>query len=180
MPKISTFGVVCLLLALFAFPAAAAEVRDPDQHFFTLNIGDFKADLADARANRKHGVLIMFEQEGCPGCLYMKQNVLNRRDVQDYYRANFVTLSVDIHGAIGVRDFAGREGTEKAYAQNANIRGTPTFVFYDLEGNEVARYFGPVETAQEFMLLGRFVASGAYKTRSFARYKQENPIRKGT
>jgi thioredoxin-related protein len=74
-----------------------------------------------------------------------------------------------------VRDFAHREQTEKAFAQSSKVKGTPTFVFYDLSGNEVARVFGTIETPEEFLLLGQFVASGAYKTRTFAQYKRDKP-----
>ena len=57
------------------------------------------------------------------------------------------------------------------------MKGTPTFVFYDLAGREIVRVLGPTEDPAEFLLLGEFVASGAYKTRSFAQYKTQ--IRKG-
>ena len=168
-----------LLLGLPQLPANAAETRDPAT-FFTLNMGDLAAELAEGRKAGKKALLVMFEQERCPGCLYMKQNVLSRGDVQDYYRRNFVTLSVDIRSAVPLRDLAGREQTEKSFAQSSKVKGTPTFVFYDLAGREITRVLGTVETAAEFLLLGEYVASGAYKTRSFAQYKLDNPDRKGS
>ena len=77
-----------LLLAavLAAGSVAAAESRDPEEHFFSLNTGDLKAELAEARSAGKSAILVMFEQDGCPGCLYMKRNVLNRVNVQKFYR----------------------------------------------------------------------------------------------
>jgi len=114
----------------------------------------------------------MFEQEGCPGCLYMKRSILSRTDVQAFYRERFVNFSVDIHGAVPLRDFAGREVTEKGYAQALRVNATPTFVFFDLEGNEAARVVGPVKDAAEFLLLGEFVSSGAYRSTKFAEFKQ--------
>jgi thioredoxin-related protein len=168
-----------LLLFLCGLLAAhAADTRDAAS-FFNLNMGDLKTELAEAKADGKKALMVMFEQEGCPGCLYMKRNILNRKDVQDYYRANFANLSLDIWSSVPVRDFANREQTEKAYAQAAKVKGTPTFVFYDLAGNEVVRILGTIETPDEFLLLAQFVASGAYKTRSFAQYKTDQP-RKGS
>jgi len=172
------FGLAALL-ALLPLAASAAEARDAAS-FFNLNMGDLKTDLADARQVGKKAVLVMFEQEGCPGCLYMKRNILNRKDVQDYYRANFTNLSIDIWSSVPVRDFADREHTEKAFAQASKVKGTPTFVFFDLSGNEATRVLGTVETADEFLLLGQFVASGAYKTRTFAQYKRDKPTLKGS
>ncbi|HEX2831357.1 MAG TPA: thioredoxin family protein [Burkholderiales bacterium] len=159
------------LLLLVPLGASAAELRDA-QSFFTLNMGDLKAEAADAKAEKKKAILVMFEQEGCPGCRHMRTQVLNHKEVQDYYRANFANLSLDIWSSVPIRDFAGKEQTEKAFAQATRVKGTPTFVFYDLAGNEISRVFGVVETPEEFLLLGRYISSGAYKTRDFAQFKQ--------
>ncbi len=164
-----------LLLLTFSgsVPAAApdAGTRDAMTLFFDANTGDLKAELADARAAGKKAILFMYEQEGCPACLYMKQNVLNRVDVQNLYHANFASFNIDIHGAIPLKDFSGRDINEKAYAARSKIRATPTFVFHDMDGAEIARVAGSVKV-DEFKLLAEFIASGAYKSRLFAAYKQ--------
>ncbi|MBI4206892.1 MAG: thioredoxin fold domain-containing protein [Betaproteobacteria bacterium] len=160
-----------------ALPAQAAGTRDPEQYFFNPNTGDLKAEMADARNGGKKAILLMFEQEGCPGCIYMKRNVLNRIDVQKFYRDKFLNFSVDIFGAVPIKDFAGRDFTEKSYAQSLHVTGTPTFAFYDLEGNEIVRIVGPVKDAAEFLLLGEFIASGAYKSSKFAEYKSKRKKR---
>ncbi|HYH40525.1 MAG TPA: thioredoxin family protein, partial [Burkholderiales bacterium] len=167
---------LALLLAVTSLYASVATAAQ----FFALNTGDLKAELADARADKRVGILVFFEQEGCPGCRHMKEHILNRRDVQDYYGKNFVSLAIDINGSVPLKDFTGRDSTEKGYAQISKVRGTPTFIFHDLTGNEIVRIFGPLQTPEEFLLLGQFVASGAYKTRTFAQYKLEKPISKGT
>lgn len=169
-----------LPLLLLAFscsvPAAAPDTgtRDAMTHFFDANTGDLKAELADAKASGKKAILFMYEQEGCPACFYMKQNVLNRVDVQNLYRANFASFTIDIHGAVPLKDFSGRDISEKAFAARTKIRATPTFVFHDLGGAEIARVVGSVEV-DEFKLLAEFIASGAYKTRQFAAYKKSPP-----
>jgi thioredoxin-related protein len=171
---------------VLATPAAAATAtatagtRDPYTYFFNLSTGDLKSDLADVKNDGRKALFVMFEQEGCPGCAFMKENVLNRPEVQKFYRDNFVNLSIDIYGSVTITDFSGRSVTEKGYAQAARVRGTPTLVFYDLAGNEVVRLLGAVKDAREFMLLGEFVASGAYKSRKFAEYKQEAQRKKGS
>lgn len=108
----------------------------------------------------------------------MRAQVLNRVDVQDFYRAHFANLTLDIRSSVPLKDFANREQTEKNFALNAKVKGTPTFVFYDLSGNEIARHFGAVNASEEFLLLGQFVVSGAYKTRTFAQYKLEKPAKR--
>jgi len=62
-----------LLLALLPFlsSANATEPSGPNS-FFTLNMGDLKAELGEARTEGKRAVMLFFEQEGCPGCRHMK------------------------------------------------------------------------------------------------------------
>ncbi len=175
--RISSLWLPLLLLAFScSAPAAApdAATRDAMTYFFDANTGDLKAELADAKAAGKKAILFMYEQEGCPACRYMKQNVLNRIDVQNLYHAHFVSFTVDIHGAVPLKDFSGRDISEKAFAARSKIRATPTFVFHDLDGAEIARVGGSVEVG-EFKLLAEFVASGAYKTRQFGAWKQSPP-----
>ena len=167
-------------LALCALPVEAAEPRDAHQYFFNLSIGDLRAEAQDAKKAGKKAIFLMFEQEGCPGCLYMKQHVLSRQDVQKFFRERFVNLSIDIFGAIPIRDFEGRELVEKSYAQALRVGATPTFAFYDLEGAEVVRIVGPIKDAAEFMLLGEFVSSGAYRATRFADYKSARLKKRGT
>lgn len=171
--RLTRLAALGLALFLAAGTALSAETRDPEDHFFNLNSGDLKAEAADAKSAGKKAILVMFEQDGCPGCIYMKQHVLNRVDVQNFYRQRFLNFSVNTFGSVPIRDFTGRDLTEKSYAQAAGIKGTPTFLFYDLSGAEAARIVGPVKSVEDFLLLGEFIASGAYKTRKFADYLQQ-------
>lgn len=174
-------ALAALLLVLPGIALAQSNAtRDAMTHFFDANTGDLKAELADARAANKKAILLMYEQEGCPACLYMKQNVLNRVDVQELYRRHFLSFTIDINGSVPLKDFAGRDITEKAFAIAAKARATPTFAFHDLSGNEIVRITGAVRDVGEFKLLAEFVASGAYRTRQFAEYKQANLNKKGS
>jgi thioredoxin-related protein len=171
--------LILLCAPAWVIAATAADARDPYTHFFNPNTGDIKAELADAKNAGKKAVFLMFEQEGCPGCLHMKHHVLNQPDVQQFYREHFLNFAIDIYGSVPVIDFAGRGLTEKSYAQSLKVKATPTLAFYDLDGSEVLRVVGPVREAGEFLLLGEFVASGAYKTRQFAEFKQARVRKKG-
>ncbi len=179
-PRIARGLLAGVVLCVLAAPALAAEGRDPYQHFFASGTDDLRAELADAKRGGKKALFVMFEQDGCPGCIYMKAHVLNWRDIQKFYRDHFLNFSINIYGAVPLEDFEGRNVTEKSFAQATGIRATPTLMFYDLEGREIVRITGAIRDAGEFMVLGEFVASGAYRKKKFAEFLQEHRRRKGS
>lgn len=165
--------IASLFASLFLSVPLHAEVRDPQSHFFNPKLGDFADELNVARGEGKLGVLIMFEMEDCPFCARMKGSVLNQSEVQDWYRKHFLIFSVDVKGDAPMTDFKGQSTTEKAFALAQRARATPAFMFFDLEGQRVARYDGATRDAAEFMLLGRYVREAAYKRMPFNVYKQQ-------
>lgn len=167
-----TKSLISFLILCFS-SLALAETRDVGL-FFDQNLGDLKAELANAKKEGKKAVLLMFELEDCPFCQRMKRTILNQAEVQDYYRKNFLVFSIDAAGDNPLTDFKGKETTEKAYALATRVRATPVFAFYDLEGNPITRYTGAAKDINEFMLLGKYVSEGAYKNKelSFPKYKQ--------
>ena len=165
------FSVLFLMISL---PLAGAQTRDPGEHFFQETFGDFTEELAIAKEENKKGILIFFEMDECPFCHRMKTTVLNKPEVQDWYRETFRIFSVDIEGDVDITDFAGNSTSQKDFAfKQHRVRATPVIAFFDLEGNRVARFTGATRDAKEFMLLGQFVAEGAYKNSNFTRYKRE-------
>lgn len=169
---------LAFLLLLIVFVAlaslsvkAAEQPRNPSAHFFEQSFGDYQDELQSAVKSGKKGVLIMFVQDDCPFCEKMKATVLNQPTVQDFYRKNFKIFEVDIYASQAVKDFAGREMPQRQFALAHRARLTPTFVFVGPDGKEMARFTGFADQ-QTFMLLGQFVASGAYKTDNFINYKR--------
>jgi thioredoxin-related protein len=163
--------MLTLLLAL-ALPSLSAETRNVDA-FFDQTFGNFAEELETARDEGKSGVLLMFEMDECPFCHRMKTTVLNRAEVQDYFREHFLIFPVDVEGDLEVADFNGNPMTQKELAlKQFRVRATPVFAFFDLDGNLVARYTGATRDPDEFMQLGRYVVDGAYKETTFTRYKR--------
>lgn len=167
MLRKATAVLLVLGAALFS---GAASASDGDA-FFEQSLGDFRAEIHAAQKAGKLGVLLMFEAEGCPYCRKMRQNVLNRQDVQSYFRQRFTAFPVDVLGDVPVTAPDGREMAEKKFAAAMKVRGTPTFVFLGPDGIEMARYAGATRDADEFMLLGRYVADGHYRSQSFDQFR---------
>jgi len=169
-----------VFFAALLFPAfAAAQVtgpaRDPMQHFFAPTLGDLKVELDDAKRAGKRAAFVMCMRDDCPYCERMKKNILSQPGVQDAYRKQFALLAVDTKGAVPITDFAGKPTTEKAFALAQGVRYTPVIVFYGLDGKPLTRVDGEIRSVEEFMLLGEFVASGAYTKMKFAEFKQVAP-----
>jgi len=162
---------IAVCAAALVLAAAAAHGRDAMDHFFHPFLGDLKSELAEARATGKKGVMVMYHFEDCPFCQWMKAHILSREDVQAFYRERFLLVPIDTLGAVRITDFKGREWTEKEFARSIPIRGTPTFIFYGLDGEPLARHVGRISDPAEFTLLGEFVASGAHRDQSFTEYK---------
>ena len=162
-----------LLLAALA-PAGAAEGWE---RFFELSFGDLRAEAAEAHKAGQQGLLLMYHFEECPYCARMKREVLARPEVQAYYRKRFRAIAVDTRGSQEMTGFAGKALPENEFARAAGIRATPTFQFYAPDGTLLVAHAGAIYDPAEFMLLGEYVASGAYRSASFAAYKQSKQKR---
>jgi thioredoxin-related protein len=169
--------ILPVFLAALSCALAPVAVADASG-FFDSSFGDFKAELATAAKDGKRGVLLMFEAEGCPYCRKMKEQVLNRSEVQTYYRKHFAIIGVDMLGSVTVTDFAGRSTTEKNFAREQRVRGTPTFLFVAADGKEMTRYTGATRDVREFMELGRYVVEGHWRKQDFQQFYR-NPQPEG-
>ncbi|QEP45139.1 thioredoxin [Ectothiorhodospiraceae bacterium BW-2] len=164
-----------LLLAVSAVSPLQAEIRDAQSHFFQETFYDFTEELALAQEEGKKGVLLFFEMDECPFCHYMKETILNRSEVQDYFREHFRIFSVDIEGDVEITDFSGAIMKQKEFATKAHrVRATPVTAFFDLEGQLVHRFTGKTSGVEEFLLMGRFVAEQHYKNERFVQFKRRH------
>jgi len=166
------------LLALLPFCMTAiagegGETREPREFFFAQSFGDLPDELEEARKSGKTGLLLYFEQEGCPYCRRMMQTIFNQRSVQDLYREHFVSIAVDIRGDVEFRDVDGITLPSKVFAEHRKIKLTPVISFLDLNGIEIFRKSGMVANPDEFLFMGRYITEGRYTDTVFADYLAE-------
>lgn len=168
--------LLTLILFLGAhFQLAADEIRDPYKFFFAQTLGDYSEELEIAKEEGKKGIFIFFEMDECPFCHYMKNNVLNRKSVQEYFLKDFAAFNLDIEGDIVITDFDGKEITQKEFAgrKHHNVRATPVMMFFDLQGKKIFRYTGKTRGKEEFIWMTDFVRAEHYKTAKFNNYKRQ-------
>ena len=130
---------------------SAAGAAEPWERFFSPFLGDLRAEADDARKAGKQGLVVMYQFQECPYCAQMKRDVLSRRDVQEAYHKRLTAIEIDTRGAQPITGFDGRTLPEKEFARAQGIRGTPTFVFYSLDGRILATSVGTAN-APDFIL----------------------------
>lgn len=184
--------LICFLMLVATSSVRAEELSLPPhtlyengnftETWFLESFLDLREDAEEARAAGK-GLVIIWEQRGCPGC--RKMHLVNFADdeIRSYIQENFVVLQLDLFGAREVTDFDGAVVEERALARKFAIRGTPAFQFYPPsgelgEGNgrdlEIHRFIGYLEP-KPFLAFFKYVKTGAYKTMGFPDYlKKEN------
>jgi thioredoxin-related protein len=159
-----TFAAVVLILAATAARAESWE------RLFPPSFGDLRAELADVKASGRKGLFVMYHFEECPYCRRMKAGVLSRREVQDWYLREFVAVAIDTRGSQPITGLDGKSLPENEYARSLKVNRTPTFDFYGADGALLYRHSGAIYDAGEFLLLGRYVAGGSYRSQSFPDY----------
>ncbi|MBD3671170.1 MAG: thioredoxin fold domain-containing protein [Gammaproteobacteria bacterium] len=166
---------IAFILSSLTLTVYADETRDPYKHFFIQSLGDYTEELQMARDDGKKGIFLFFEMDECPFCHYMKNNVLNRKSVQESFLKDFSPYAIDIEGDVMITTFEGEEMKMKDYAFKVHrVRATPVMAFFDLEGNRIFRFTGKTRGVDEFRQMQEFVAGGHYKDMSFNNYKRKN------
>lgn len=179
MPYQKTILAWIMLIVSLGFHASANAPRDPYQFFFEQMLGDLSEELETAQDDGKKGLFIFFEMDECPFCHRMKKTVLNQPDIQDYFKDNFHSISIDVEGDLEIVDFEGNDTTQKDFSSKNRIRATPVMAFYDLEGKQVVRYTGATSGSEEFRWLAEYYLDGIYKMKDkngrnirFSKYKR--------
>lgn len=163
--------IICVLLLTAQVQATP---RDPYKFFFNETWGNFKEELANARQQGKKGILLFFEMDECPFCHYMKKNVLNQSNVQEYYRQHFLNFSIDIEGDVEMVNLQGKATRQKDFAfKEFRVRATPVIIIIGLDGKQIHRHTGKTSGVGEFMLMGEYIVDGHYKKTSFTRFKRQ-------
>ncbi len=158
-----------------ASPIVQAEtILPPEATIFDETFGDMTDELATVSDEGKKALMIMFETDNCPWCMRMKQTVLNRQRVQDYFKEHFRIITINAEGGAPIVNFEGEDTSETKFSLKLlRVRATPVFAFFDAKGELLTKYTGTTKNADDFMLLGEFVVDDHYKSTKFSKYRRE-------
>lgn len=135
-----------LMLFMFFNLAVSAYANDSTITFLQA---EYEAMFKIAKRENK-AVMLYFHFDGCGACHKMENTAFKDRKVVEFFNKNFVSFDINTRGS-GMK-------TNKLY----NIRLHPTFILYDVAGNEIHRMVG-LFTPEEF-----------YKQASEALFSQKN------
>lgn len=157
--------ILTLLLGLFVATAATAE--PPKQYpFVSYNEG------LQAQKTGGKPMMIYFGRPGCGYCERTNVEGFGHDDLRKNYSAHFVLAYVDTESGARVTLPSGERVTEAELGNRYRVKMTPTFVYLDPAGKEVARLYG-IQQKKDLAALDHYMASGVYKTKSFRQFLAE-------
>jgi len=188
--KMDFTRVASLLVSIFLFSVIATHelsAADNDgvvvgddglfkQEWFIDSFLDLKEDHSEAAADGK-GLMILFEQRGCPYCKELHKVNFAKNEIRKYINKNFNVLQLDMWGSRSVTDFDGKEYEERDLARAWWVTFTPTVVFYskdkspskDGESARLPGYFKPFH----FLSMLEYVHEGKFEDQHFQRFLQD-------
>lgn len=175
-------GLAAALPALAATRAPAARLGDDGLHkqdWFLDSFLEMGPDLEEAAVAGK-GLMVLFEQRGCPYCRELHEVNFARPEIVGYLTARYDVVQLDLWGSREVTDFDGEAMEERRLAGKWLVNFTPTTLLFPPAAAGAASR----EAAEAFRLPGymkpfhylsglEYVAGGHYADQPFQRYLQD-------
>jgi len=147
-----------IALLAWQLPAQAA--------LFERAPSDLQAEVRAAAAEGKQ-LAVFLTLPDCPGCLEMERTVHRNATLEKRFARKFRSVRLDIAQSAAIIDPAGRKVAPGDFAKRLRAVATPSFAFFDGQGNTLYRYTGTLDVGG-LRELGNFVASAAYEAKPFA------------
>lgn len=130
---LTSFATLSLFFAAFG-STYAADVGDRHR---IAEIGDFSR-VAKNIAQRRVPLVLMFSSEHCGFCVRVENEFLIPMQISGDYEDRAVIRKMRLDFGNEVVDFDGRRVDADEFAARYNISVTPTVVFLDHQGNQLA------------------------------------------
>lgn len=150
------------LIFLMSFSLASAQTL-PE----TYNWKPLEEAMELAEQNDKK-VLVYANAVWCTYCKKMEKEVFTQESVQEITNEHFYSVWMDIESDEKLT-FRDQEMTQIQFSRAMRITGTPTFIFFDSEGEIIAGQPGFIPEDLYLQIL-EFVGSDAYLEQSFGEF----------
>ncbi len=149
------------------------------QDWFLDTFLDVGEDLQEAADDGK-GLLVLFEQQGCPYCRELHRVNFAKAQLRDFLTTHFNAVQMDLFGSREATDFDGEAMEERRLARRWQINFTPTTILFppsaagassraEAEAFRMPGYLKPFH----YLSALEFVAGGAYRDKGFQRFLQD-------
>lgn len=149
--------------------AHARDIIYPD--WFKDSFLNLQEDHKTALESGKKGIAIYFGQKHCAYCEALMKNVLGTPDINNYFKQNFDVIPLDIWGNREVTLVDGDVLDEREFAVLEDTNFTPSFLFYDEDGELIFRMRGYYKPYR-FRAMLKYLAEGFYKKETFRAYME--------
>ena len=133
---------------------------------FERSVDDLQREIRAAGADGKQ-LAVVLSLPDCPGCLEMEKTVYRDMHTQRVIERRFRTVHLDLARSEPITDSKGRATTAADLAKGLRAFGTPSFVFFAVDGSLLYRYSGTLDRAG-LRRLADYVVRAKYETVPFA------------
>lgn len=118
-------------------------------------------------------VLVYGNASWCTYCKKMEKEVFTQESVKELTNKHFYSVWMDTESQDSL-SFRGRKMTQMQFSRAMRITGTPTFIFFDSEGEIIAGQPGFIPEELYLQILS-FVGTGAYLEQNFNEFVGVEP-----
>lgn len=127
------------LLSTFAYGSGLPLASDLQHEYQQLGINE---------QGQKKVVLMLVSQPNCSYCVQITEDILRPMIISGNYETHTLFSELEINTGKHIRDFKGNEVSATDFAQRYGAWATPTLLFLDDQGNQLAEKIIGINTPE--------------------------------
>ncbi len=100
------------------------------------------------QTGEKKVVLLLVSQPGCSYCVQITEEIIRPMILSGHYEDTTLFREIEINAGDSLQDFSGEKITSDSFARRYNAWATPTLLFLDSAGHELAEKMVGVNTLE--------------------------------
>ncbi len=142
---------ICVLLAFSGSVFASSEYDDEDiPPYVEIEFARDFTQLAKIARSECKIILLEVSASDCDYCVLLEDYYIKPMLRSEDYNAKIIIRKMDADSFDTLIDFSGNKTTGDKLAQQLSVKLTPTMLFFDSDGNEVAQRIIGINTLELF------------------------------
>ena len=130
---------VSILLLSYIFVFATCNTGKGTDHGWLTN---YEEGLKYAKKEKKALLLLFTGSDWCPPCKKLHHDVFDSQEFKDFAKKNLVLVELDFPRKKENKLPAEQQKYNRALSRKFKVRGFPTVIILDADGNELERWVG--------------------------------------